>query len=51
MAAAPSEITPELRLDRPVDLASRDLPADHKEAWYARLRDELPGRRTDGSAS
>ncbi|MCR9096597.1 MAG: cytochrome P450 [bacterium] len=39
--AAAAEITPALRLDRPIDLASRDF-LHHKEAWYARLRDESP---------
>ena len=39
--AATSESTPELRTDRPIDLASPDF-ARNQEAWYARMRDEAP---------
>ncbi len=39
--AAAAEITPELRLDRPIDLASRDFLLN-KESWYPLIRDEAP---------
>ena len=39
--AAAAEIAPELRIDRPIDLSSRDF-IENKESWYARIRDEAP---------
>ena len=41
MTAAVSQDPSALRLDRPIDLASREF-ARNKEAWYAAMRDEAP---------